>query len=276
MINIEKLLKWYIYIFEKVQCYFIVFLLTPGYYLFLVFFIQETIIDTLHPSMFIQWIDYGLSIFGFINVTGNLLLNILTDTSLKKSTTYDKGEDYCEYCQMLKPKGSWHCRICKVCILQRDHHCMFLSRCVGLYNRRYYILYLAHLNIAMIYCNFHSIAYLIHAKLSIEMCIKKILNVVSPFTTYFFIEFRWDIVDIFLAFSIFNIAIFVWSSWLLSYHFSNAINGVTAYEKRRNMIVTRSFMENLQGVFGVRWYLAVVWPFAKSPLPGSVLGLREI
>ena len=48
----------------------------------------------------------------------------------------------CEFCKQKKYKRTSHCRQCKKCILYRDHHCPYVSNCIGLKNIQYFINFL--------------------------------------------------------------------------------------------------------------------------------------
>ncbi|CAO1632148.1 unnamed protein product [Sympodiomycopsis kandeliae] len=45
-----------------------------------------------------------------------------------------------------KPERTHHCSICKTCIVKYDHHCPWLNQCVGLYNERYFMMFLFYLS----------------------------------------------------------------------------------------------------------------------------------
>ncbi|KAF7456414.1 DHHC zinc finger domain-containing protein [Cryptosporidium felis] len=49
---------------------------------------------------------------------------------------------YCTKCGAFKYPRTHHCSICNRCILNMDHHCPWIGQCVGLYNRKYFILFL--------------------------------------------------------------------------------------------------------------------------------------
>ncbi|KZS92751.1 zf-DHHC-domain-containing protein [Sistotremastrum niveocremeum HHB9708] len=58
----------------------------------------------------------------------------------------------CLKCGATKPERTHHCRVCKRCVLKYDHHCPVLliigegiNQCVGLYNERYFVLFMAYL-----------------------------------------------------------------------------------------------------------------------------------
>ena len=55
-----------------------------------------------------------------------------------------KGQDYflnfCRTCLNAKDLRVYHCPDCDLCILRHDHHCPWLSTCIGLNNHKYFII----------------------------------------------------------------------------------------------------------------------------------------
>jgi len=80
-----------------------------------------------------------------------LHLNRMTDNYLNNLTYDIKVNDilvkckYCVTCHMIRPPRSSHCAICSNCIFTLDHHCPFLSTCIGMRNYRFFILFLIFL-----------------------------------------------------------------------------------------------------------------------------------
>ena len=54
---------------------------------------------------------------------------------------FRKGEE-CSTCKIPKPARSKHCRLCNVCVHKFDHHCIWINRCVGYYNYRFFLFFL--------------------------------------------------------------------------------------------------------------------------------------
>lgn len=49
----------------------------------------------------------------------------------------------CGYCLLLQPMRARHCATCGHCVRRFDHHCPWISNCVGERNHRVFVLYLA-------------------------------------------------------------------------------------------------------------------------------------
>ena len=57
----------------------------------------------------------------------------------------------CLKCNIIMPDRCSHCKSCKTCILKRDHHCPWLSKCIGYSNQKYYICMLTYLAFLIVF-----------------------------------------------------------------------------------------------------------------------------
>ena len=66
------------------------------------------------------------------------------DTNLMLATI--QKQDYflkiCKTCKIAKDLRVFHCKECGLCILRHDHHCPWLSTCIGIHNNRKFIMLL--------------------------------------------------------------------------------------------------------------------------------------
>lgn len=51
------------------------------------------------------------------------------------------GRHYCSSCRIRKPLRSKHCKVCDRCVAKFDHHCPWLSTCIGEKNHFQFMLY---------------------------------------------------------------------------------------------------------------------------------------
>ena len=57
----------------------------------------------------------------------------------------------CRSCYVARPSNVHHCTICHCCVLEQDHHCPWVNNCVGLFNKKYFILYNFYAILSVIY-----------------------------------------------------------------------------------------------------------------------------
>ncbi|XP_063621737.1 probable palmitoyltransferase ZDHHC24 [Cydia splendana] len=261
MVNEKKTLE---IIFERFSCLFITFA-TPIFFIYQMTVIRPKLLEIFNVGFTRHCFHVLLSTYCFINVLGNLLLSIFTDSRLKACN----GEGrYCEQCKKIRPADSWHCATCNACILGRDHHCFFLSCCIGRYNLRYFICFLSHIVTSIAYSTYYDYFVLVSefefaSFLEVTLSAVRILLPIYPL-----INPLEMMKNLYALFWYSNVFILAFCFGLLCYHMSNALKGIISFENKIGKVPLNSHWKaNMIYVFGTRWYLALLWPFVCSPLP---------
>lgn len=73
--------------------------------------------------------------------------------SLKKKCLLARGVyyKYCKQCRAVKPPRAHHCSVTGRCVFEMDHYCPWMNNCVGFYNYKYFVLFLANLFVGCLY-----------------------------------------------------------------------------------------------------------------------------
>ncbi|KAL0892563.1 hypothetical protein ABMA27_015661 [Loxostege sticticalis] len=271
------------YLNEKVKSSVIVFLFIPCCFVHHMTILRSNLVAIYNPGPARFWFHFFMCCFCFTNTFGNAIMSMFTDTSLKRITSRHafEGGTYCEICKEYRPPKSWHCHKCKVCILRRNHHCNFISRCVGMYNQRYYLLYQTYFLVSTVYSMYGFMNIIVaECETTLDMVLT-LLQMFIPMASVVIDVNEVDIVFFWYTLCIYiHIGLIFWLTFVVYYHWSNALKGVTTYESEKLSKATNSdqdplirnagpseLKKNLLTIFGSRWYLAIVNPFVDSPVP---------
>ncbi|KAH6601842.1 hypothetical protein BASA61_001735 [Batrachochytrium salamandrivorans] len=80
-------------------------------------------------------------------LVGEFISNDPQDQTDPTSLSSKPIERRCRKCEFPKPARAHHCTICKRCIMKMDHHCPWIHNCVGVFNYRYFYLFLVYITI---------------------------------------------------------------------------------------------------------------------------------
>lgn len=257
------------HILEVVNCCVIGLIVIPSYFLFHMITVRPEIMTMYQKGAVENCWHIILSVFFFINVAGNMYMGVFSQrkSRIQKPQAEEpisKNDMYCEICKVYRPPNGWHCDKCNACIVFRDHHCLFFSCCIGRYNHRYYLLYLIYTLISVVYAGYYD-AYFIGSQF--EYWIDFLIPVFSFFNPLVRVlaEGTYGMRDVYVYLFIINIGVTLWLVGLIWFHIRKAIRGLTSYEFKNGYEGDLSqWKENLLKIFGRRWYVAIVWPFAES------------
>jgi len=164
------------------------------------------------------------------NPTSNSYI-IINDRQINQSLRF------CTYCLIIKPDRSHHCKDCNKCIFKCDHHCPWMDNCIGLYNMKYFILFLFYSNIALINFTIEKYSYFLF-----ETVLFKFF-----FVIYLMINL---LLFILLSFNLYLISI---NKTNYEYAYQSRVNEDFKYEKSNNrsyINYNHGIVSNLKEVFG--------------------------
>ena len=104
---------------------FSVFMFLTGYFMLLTYLIEPGIIPKNHP-----------------NFQGEMNKNENENDEKNKAIPRIYTQRKCPTCNIIRPPGASHCSECNNCVLDFDHHCVFVSNCIGKRNHKYFYLFL--------------------------------------------------------------------------------------------------------------------------------------
>ncbi|XP_034107612.1 probable palmitoyltransferase ZDHHC24 isoform X1 [Drosophila albomicans] len=212
-----------------------------------------------------------LAIFLLLNIEGNFLASMMTDTSVDFESAVpppDGTEErlewkHCDICDKLAPPKSRHCKYCGVCILKRHHHCGFTGYCVGHQNQRYFLCFVLYTVIGSVHSLIYNAIYMwglngsVYSKIYFNFWQSIIM-------TWFDFTF-WEILQV-VVFGL-NFLLVTISIAILCMNASTLWCSDVCCHKEVEFKYHNGVVNNLKSVFGLRMHVAWLFPFINSPLP---------
>ncbi|OII74581.1 DHHC family palmitoyl transferase [Cryptosporidium ubiquitum] len=169
-------------------------------------------------------------------------------SDLKSKELKSNGERrYCKWCAKYKPDRTHHCRVCRTCVLKMDHHCPWISNCVGWGNHKHLLLLIFY---SAISCSFITITLAPTLNTSLNMSTIRFGDIVALLLA--------EILSAFLVVVLFSF--FFFHLWLVF----NSMTTIEFCEKSRSTSYTnlwfKGYMHSFKQVFGSNpflWFLPV-------------------
>jgi len=161
----------------------------------------------------------------------------------------------CINCFVLRPINSHHCAVCHKCVMEQDHHCPWVNNCIGIFNKKIFILFLFYGSIEVIYSVFLFFYYQLYKN------INKFKD--DPFLI---------VLDIFAI--IFGLILAIVSLMLLWDQYDTIIHSITQCDFKEGLLLEKSTVEQqtnliFGGNFNFRWFL----PFYPG---GNINNYKEL
>lgn len=123
----------------------------------------------------------------------------------------------CPTCKIIRPVRSKHCAVCRRCVEQFDHHCPWISNCVGKRNKRDFVVFLC----------FGTLTALIGGAVALQRTWTSVLPVPTGDTWIRYVLFNYPGI---IAFLIMDAAIFIAAATLLSVQATQIARNITTNE----------------------------------------------
>ena len=147
----------------------------------------------------------------------------------------------CINCFAVRPINTHHCSVCHKCVIEQDHHCPWVNNCIGLFNKKIFILFLFYGSIEVIYSVLLFFYYQLYKN------INQFKN--EPFLI---------VLDIFAL--IFGLILAIVSLMLLWDQYDTIIHSITQCDFKEGLLLEKSTVRQqinliFGGNFSFRWFL---------------------
>ncbi|CAC5366733.1 ZDHHC13_17 [Mytilus coruscus] len=160
-----------------------------------------------------------------------------------------KLDDYCTFCEIVKPVRTKHCRLCEQCFEEMDHHCLFLLKCVAKNNHVLFIWFLIVCVLSMIIYEIHITIYI--SMVTIDITWGRILYIL-------FYDDAWT-----FSLALANAVSILWGLNLIRFQLSVVSKGqltaIHVYTKKQSALTTEEKFWNIIN------FLRFRPPYAKDP-----------
>jgi len=178
--------------------------------------------------------------------------------SMKKviEEKYHMKTTRCINCFVIRPTNAHHCTVCHKCILDQDHHCPWVNNCIGLYNKKSFILFLCYGLIESFYSDILFFYYTLYKNLNKWSNNPKLIIL--------------DILSI-----IFGLILIIVSIMLLWDQYDTITNECTQCDFKRGILLEKSSIKQqfqiiFGGIFNFRWFLPF-FPGGNSDFFGQLI-----
>jgi hypothetical protein len=80
------------------------------------------------------------------------LNSLIQDSSMNEiNEKFNIKLNRCRKCMVVRIPNAHHCTKCKGCVLKHDHHCPWINNCIGMFNRKHFILFCWYSNIGILH-----------------------------------------------------------------------------------------------------------------------------
>lgn len=218
-----------------------------------------------------------IGIWILFNVLGNMYKAISVDTTISSidlPTVLLPEWRYCSFCEQNAPPRCFHCFTCNKCVLKRHNHCMFLGKCAGHKNFRYYLAFILYILLAVMMSDLIHLDYYLNifwynpSFKSIFICIMPLFGVILGMINIF------DFIYIFTN-SVTLILLPLMFLYVLM-NYKMALTGQTWHENAKNIkFYNLGLVQNAKDAFGSNWLMALIFPFSAQKLPSDGTRFRK-